>query len=42
MKFIKIGINFIKDLIAKRYLIYQLTMRDFKSRFVGSWLGLFW
>lgn len=42
MKFVKIGINFIKDLIAKRYLIYQLTMRDFKSRFVGSWLGLFW
>lgn len=42
MKFIRITINFIKDIIAKRYLIYQLTMRDFKQRFVGSWLGLFW
>jgi len=40
MKFIKIGINFIKDLIAKRYLIYQLTMRDFKSRFVVAWAFL--
>lgn len=40
--FFKLPINFVKDIIEKRYLILQLTKRDFKQRFVGSWLGLFW
>ena len=33
---------FIRELFDHRYLLLQLTLRDFKSRYAGSILGLFW
>jgi ABC-type polysaccharide/polyol phosphate export permease len=35
-------INFLRDLYRNRALIVQLTVRDFKSRYLGSYLGLLW
>ncbi len=35
-------INFLLDLYRNRGLILQLTIRDFKSRYLGSYLGLIW
>jgi lipopolysaccharide transport system permease protein len=35
-------INFLQDLYRNRALIVQLTVRDFKSRYLGSYLGLLW
>ena len=35
-------INFLIDLYRNRALILQLTVRDFKSRYLGSYLGLLW
>lgn len=35
-------VNFFRDLSQSRYLIYQLAKRDFKTRYIGSGLGLFW
>ena len=32
----------IKDIVSKRHLIFELAKSDFKKRFVGSYLGLFW
>ena len=34
--------NFLFDLYRSRALILQLTNRDFKSRYLGSYLGLLW
>ena len=34
--------KFIIDLYANRYLLWQLTRRDFKTRYLGSYLGLLW
>lgn len=33
---------FLKDLFKSRALIVELTKRDFKSRYLGSYLGLVW
>ena len=33
---------FLIDLFKSRELIYELTKRDFKSRYLGSYLGLLW
>ena len=33
---------FIKQILEKRYLLYQLTKRDFISKYVDSYLGLAW
>ena len=35
-------INFLLDLYRNRGLILQLTVRDFKTRYLGSYLGLLW
>lgn len=42
MKFFKLAIRFILDIITSRYVLSQLIKRDFKSRYLGSYLGLFW
>lgn len=34
--------NTIKDIIAKRRLIFELAKADFKKRFVGSYFGIVW
>ena len=35
-------IRFSKQIIEKRYLLFQLTKRDFTSKYVDSYLGLAW
>jgi len=35
-------ISFLKALYYNRKLLIQLTIRDFKSRYLGSYLGLLW
>jgi lipopolysaccharide transport system permease protein/teichoic acid transport system permease protein len=42
VQFIKNGLNFLKEIYEKKALIYELSKRDFKQRYVGSFLGLFW
>ena len=39
---LKIFYIFIKDLIKSRSLIWQLTKRDFKANYLGSYFGLLW
>lgn len=34
--------SFWREVWASRHLLLQLTLRDFKSRYAGSTLGLFW
>jgi len=36
------AISFIRDINEKRYLLYQLTKRDFIQKYVESYLGLVW
>ena len=33
---------FIKDIIRSRRLIMELTKKDFQTRYLGSYLGIFW
>ena len=33
---------FLRQVVTNRYLIYQLTRRDFKNRYIGSVFGLLW
>lgn len=42
LRFTTDTIRFTGDIFAKRELITQLAKREFKGRFVGSTLGLFW
>jgi len=39
---LKAFLNFLIDLYRSRALIMQLTIRDFKIRYLGSYLGLLW
>lgn len=34
--------NYLKSLIKERNLIYQLAKNDFKVKYLGSYLGIFW
>ncbi len=34
--------NFVLKLICNRYMIRSLVVRDIRSRYIGSFLGLFW
>jgi len=34
--------EFIRDLVRKRLIIFQLARQDFRNRYVGSMLGLIW
>jgi len=42
IKFLKGIKEFLFDIFEKRYLIFELVKRDFKSRYLGSTLGLLW
>ncbi|MCL6589008.1 MAG: ABC transporter permease [Firmicutes bacterium] len=33
---------FIKDLVRSRTLIYELTKKEFKTKYLGSYLGIMW
>jgi lipopolysaccharide transport system permease protein/teichoic acid transport system permease protein len=35
-------LRFLKDLVANRSLVMELTRKDFRSRYLGSYLGLLW
>lgn len=35
-------LGFLKELFSKRNVIWELTKRDFKSKYLGSYLGMLW
>lgn len=42
MKYIKLFISFFIDIINNRRLLWELTKKDFKTRYLGSYLGILW
>lgn len=34
--------NFSRDVFKQRHIIFELAKKDFKSRYLGSYLGVFW
>ncbi|QXE90923.1 ABC transporter permease [Geomonas subterranea] len=42
MQNIKMFSDFIKELSEKKNVIYELTQRDFKANYLGSYLGMIW
>ena len=42
MKLFKLLINFIFDLIHHRRMLWDLTRKEFKQRYLGSYLGVLW
>lgn len=36
------GLEFVRDIVGKRLVIYQLTRQDFRNRYLGSMLGFVW
>lgn len=42
MSFIKEGLKFINEIYENKFLLYELTKRDFRERYLGSYLGLLW
>ena len=42
VKLISESINFITHIYSNRYLVYELTRRDFKQKYVSNVLGLAW
>jgi lipopolysaccharide transport system permease protein/teichoic acid transport system permease protein len=38
----KMFLAFLRELLSKRNLILELTKRDFKSKYLGSYLGIVW
>ncbi len=34
--------QFLRDLLSSRYVIWELTKQDFRSRYLGSYLGILW
>ena len=35
-------LGLIRDIIANRKLLWQMTQRDFRQRYLGSYLGILW
>lgn len=42
MKYIKLVLAFFMDIIHNRELLWELTKKDFKQRYLGSYLGILW
>lgn len=42
MRFIKSFFQFILDLWNSKYLLWNLTKKDLKQRYLGSYLGILW
>jgi lipopolysaccharide transport system permease protein/teichoic acid transport system permease protein len=42
MKSIRMSITFLTELFSRRNVIIELTKRDFKSGYLGSYLGILW
>lgn len=37
-----IGASFLRDIINNRFLLWDLTKKDLKQKYLGSYLGVFW
>ena len=42
MRYFKAVIDLLLDIVRNRKLLWQLTKRDFKQRYLGSYLGILW
>ena len=42
MRYIKLLISFFIDVLRNRRLLLELTKKDFKERYLGSYLGILW
>lgn len=42
MRFIKLFRSFLLDLYSNRHVVVQLTKRDYKNAYIGSFLGFIW
>lgn len=42
MHYIKLFLSFIRDIFHNRRLLWDLTKKDFKQRYLGSYLGILW
>lgn len=42
LKNIRGFVNFLKDIISNRELIMEMAKKDFKTRYIGSYLGAIW
>ena len=42
MKYLRMVYYFIKDLFESRHVIWDLTRKDLKQRYLGSYLGILW
>jgi lipopolysaccharide transport system permease protein len=42
MQSLRMFITFLTELLSRRHVIYELTRRDFKTVYLGSYLGITW
>lgn len=42
MRFFRLSFAFLRDIYKNRFVIWQLTKRDYKNRYIGSFLGFIW
>jgi lipopolysaccharide transport system permease protein/teichoic acid transport system permease protein len=42
MTYLRIFLAFIKDLLIRRQMIFELARQDFRSKYLGSYLGILW
>lgn len=42
MKYLRIFLLFVKDLFFRRHMILELAKQDFRSKYLGSYLGILW
>ncbi len=42
MNYLKIFNAFVSELISRREIIVEMTKRDFRSKYLGSYLGMLW
>lgn len=42
MRSVQMVLSFIRELFSRRNVIYELTKRDFKTGYLGSYLGIVW
>lgn len=42
MHYLKMFLGFLSELFSKRQIIIELTKRDFKQKYLGSYLGMLW
>ncbi len=41
-RYIRLLLDFTKEIYRKRFIIYELAKRDFQAQYKGSYLGFFW